>query len=75
MAREKTVDRILTGDEGLIREANRHGFTCVRSSEVVVPFKQHQLIPAVRPVLDRMRHAGFGLDNGLYQQALNAAGE
>jgi len=74
-AREYPVDHILTGDEGLRREAQRHGFTCLRASEIVVLLKQQGLIPAVRPVLDLMRQQGFGLDDTLYQQALRAAGE
>jgi predicted nucleic acid-binding protein len=32
-------------------------------------------IPAVRPVLDRMRQGGFGIAERLNQQALQAAGE
>lgn len=75
VAREKALDQILTGDEGLIQQASRHGLACVRSSELVVLLKRDQLIPAVKPVLDRMRQAGFGLDDALYHQALQAAGE
>ena len=62
-----------TGDEGLMREAARHGHLCLSAVDVVVLLKREQLIPAVRPVLDQMRQSGFGIRNTTYQQALGGA--
>jgi predicted nucleic acid-binding protein len=66
---------ILTDDRALRREASRHHLVCVGIAEVVVGLKEHGLIMAVQPVLDRMRQAQFGIAPAVYEQALRAAGE
>jgi predicted nucleic acid-binding protein len=75
LARETGANHILTGDERLLRRAQGHGFTCIRTTEVVVVLKQRGLIASVKPVLDRMRAQGFFVDDLLYQAALRAAQE
>jgi len=75
VASEQAVDHILSDDDGLCREASRNGLRCQGSPFVLVLLKQQGLVPAVTPVLDRMRQAGFGIEDALYQQARQAAGE
>jgi uncharacterized protein len=75
LAQEKGVDHILTSDEQLIRHAGRYGLACLRVVLVIVLLKDHGLLSEVRPILDRMRKRGFGIDDSGYEGALRAAGE
>jgi predicted nucleic acid-binding protein len=51
-------------------------FTPMGVVGILLRAKQQQLLPAVRPLLDALRHqAGFFLDAALYTHALNLAGE
>jgi predicted nucleic acid-binding protein len=75
VAHDRAVDHILSGDERLHREAARRGWTCLRPTQVVLLLKQEGLIPAVKPILDRMRLRGFGIAEVIYQDALRDAGE
>jgi predicted nucleic acid-binding protein len=71
----ESVDLILTDDTDAHREAARYGLTCLRTTDVLLLFKRHGLVPDVRSVLDRMRQNGFGIDTALYETTLRAAGE
>ena len=52
------------------------GLTPMGVVGILLRAKQQQLLPAVRPQLDALRHqAGFYLDAALYTHALNLAGE
>jgi predicted nucleic acid-binding protein len=75
VARAQTVSHVLTSDGPLFREATRHGFTCLRATDIVVLLKHQGHLTAVRPVLDRMRQQGFGIEDAIYNAALQAAGE
>lgn len=75
LAVERSVDFILSGDRAIQREAQQQGLTSLSAAQVVVLMKDAGLIPALRPVLDRMRQQGFGISTSDYQQALKAAGE
>ena len=75
VAQAKAVDHVLTSDNPLYREATHAGLTCLRATDVVVLLKDRGLITAVKPVLDRMRQHGFGIDDFIYNKALRAAGE
>lgn len=75
LAQDQAADHVLSSDAGLIRQAMGAGMTCLQVPDVVLLLKRRGLIPAVRPVLDQMRHRGFGIEEGLYQQTLAAAGE
>jgi predicted nucleic acid-binding protein len=66
---------VLADDRDLIREAARHGLTCLRTADLVVRMKVRGLISAVRPVLDRMGQRGYGIAPDLYERSLRAAGE
>lgn len=75
VAQAEAVDHVLSNDEGLIREASRHGLTCLRVTDLLLLFKSQGLVPAVRPVLDRMIQRGYGIRADRYHDALQAAGE
>lgn len=75
VAQERGVHHILTSDDQLARHASRHGLVCLRIALVVVLLKDQGLISEVKPVLDRMRQRGFGIDDPAYENALRAAGE
>jgi predicted nucleic acid-binding protein len=69
------IDHVLTGDRRLYRLATDLGFTCLGTTEVVVLLKDCGLAAEVKPVLDRMRQRGYGIDDVRYEEALRAAGE
>jgi uncharacterized protein len=69
------VDHVLADDHALLREASRHGLTCLRTPDVVLLMKRQGLVSAVQPVLDRMRQRGYGIALNLYRKTLQAAGE
>jgi predicted nucleic acid-binding protein len=71
----QTIDHVLSGDRGLYRVATALGFTCLRTTEVVILLKDRGLVPEVKPVLDQMRQRGYGIDDARYKQALQTAGE
>jgi predicted nucleic acid-binding protein len=75
LAQAHTVDHVLSADAHLCREATAYGLTCLHASDLVVLLKHQGAVPAVQPVLDRMRLQGFGIDDRRYEQALRAAGE
>jgi predicted nucleic acid-binding protein len=70
-----SVDHLLADDKDLLREADRHGLTWLRTPDLVVLMKRAGLVPAVRPVLDQMQQRGYGIAADLYNKALRAAGE
>jgi predicted nucleic acid-binding protein len=69
------VDHVLSNDEGLIREAGQHGLTCLRVTDLLLLLKSQGLVPAIRPVLDRMIQRDYGIRLDLYEEALRAADE
>lgn len=69
------IDHLLADDKDLLREANRHGFTCLRTPDLVLLMKVRGLVPQVRPVLDRMVQRGYGIAAAIYARTLQAAGE
>lgn len=71
----READHIVASDRPLIRHANRLGLICLPSTLVVVLLKDQRLLDEVRPIFDRMRQNGFGIDDASYESALRAAGE
>ena len=69
------VDFVLSADRVVAREATSVGITSLTAPEVVLLMKQAGLVLAAKPVLDRMRQQGFGIDAQAYARALRAAGE
>jgi uncharacterized protein len=75
VALERGTDHILSDDGVVRREAAQRNRVCLQTPQVVVLMKDQGLISEVKPVLDRMRQRGFGIEDGAYQQALQGAGE
>ena len=75
LALAQGVDHILTSDDQLIRRAGGFGLACLPTSLVVVLLKDRGRVSRVKPILDRMRQRGFGIDDRRYEEALIAAGE
>lgn len=75
LAAEKKSNNVLTSDERLHREATGHGMVCLRITDLIVVMKNTQIIDEAKPVLDRMRSEGYGIDDTLYEAALRACGE
>lgn len=75
IAQERGVDHILTSNGQLASHAHRYGLACLSITLVVVLLKDHGLVSEVKPILDRMRLRGFGIDVRAYENALRAAGE
>jgi predicted nucleic acid-binding protein len=69
------VIHVLSDDRPLRQEASRRGYICLGAVEVVVLLKRRGLIPEARPVLDRLRKGGYGIAEGVYWNAVKAAGE
>lgn len=75
VALDRAADHLLSGDERLRRVAAHHGITCLSATELVVIFKLTGKVDRLKPVLDQMRNQGFGVEDAVYRQALNAVGE
>jgi predicted nucleic acid-binding protein len=69
------IDHVLTGDDRIYQEAERSGFTCFSVTDLVVFLKAQGMVPAVKPILDRMIQNGFGIDDVTYEQTLLIEGE
>jgi len=55
--------------------AERFGLRVLCVLGVSLDAKQRGLIPAVKPLLDALKHSGFWVAQGLYSRVLQAAGE
>jgi predicted nucleic acid-binding protein len=55
--------------------ASQYLVVTLQTPNLLVLWKDQGLIPEVRPILDRMRQRGFGIDDPSYEAALRAAGE
>jgi predicted nucleic acid-binding protein len=63
-------------DERLGRQAaRRKGLAIIGSAGLLLAAKQRGLIPAVAPILDQWREAGYFLSAGVVQAVLDRAGE
>jgi predicted nucleic acid-binding protein len=74
LASERTLP-ILLDEAAARREARRLGVWMLGSVAVLLDAKQRGLLPAVKPVIDRMVAAGFRLSQALYAQTLLQADE
>ena len=63
-------------DERLGRQvARRRGLAVIGSAGLLLGAKQHGLVPAVAPILDRWRQSGYFLSKAVIQAVLERAGE
>lgn len=75
LALSQTPAYLITSDRALQKRARRLGIPCIDTVSVVLILVRVGLLPAARPVLDRMRARGFGIPEQDYQAALRLAGE
>ena len=75
LALDRSVDHLLTNDARLRQTASQYHVVTLQTPNLLVLWKDQGLIPEVRPILDRMRQRGFGIDDPSYEAALRAAGE
>lgn len=73
--RQLRADQLLVDDRRARKAAVKVGIEVVGSAGVLVLAKQRMLIPAVKPLLHRMREAGIYLDARVEAQVLRAGGE
>jgi predicted nucleic acid-binding protein len=71
----RAVDHLLSDDRQLLGRAMHPRLIRLRTPDLVVLMKRRGLLPEAKAVLDRMRNNGFGIDDLLYLQALQTAGE
>lgn len=76
LALQMNADLVLLDERAGRLAAQFLGLTPMGVVGILLRAKQQKLLPAVRPLLDALRHrAGFFLDAALYSHALNLAGE
>jgi len=75
LAVEIGASRLILDDQRARRVATSLQVTITGTIGLVLRAKQQGFVALVRPILDRLRAAGFWLSDGLYQQAVQLAGE
>ena len=75
LARELRADYVVLDDATARRIAEAEGCRVLGLLGLLIHAKQRGLIPAVRPVLDRIVAAGFYLDDELYRSILKSSRE
>jgi predicted nucleic acid-binding protein len=75
LALEPGADYLLADDGHARAEANRHGLAWLMTPDAVGVMKEQGLIPAARPVPDRMQARGFGIRRTIYRAVLRRLGE
>ena len=74
LAIELNID-VITDDHDALKKARKMGLFPLTSFDIAITAKDVHLIDSVKDVLDTMRTNGEGIDNSLYNQALEDAGE
>jgi predicted nucleic acid-binding protein len=73
---QETRSKLVIIDERLGRlHARRLGLPLTGTIGILLRAKENDLLPAVRPILQRLRDGGIYLGAGLVEQALRLAGE
>ncbi len=62
-------------DKDAISKARQFGLRTLNTSQILIVAKRAGVIPAVKPILDRMRQEGEGIDEEDYLETLQEAGE
>jgi predicted nucleic acid-binding protein len=75
LAKELLADAVVLDDATARRTAKAEGCHVLGLLGLVVHAKERGLIPAVKPVLDRILAAGFYLDDELYRAILKSSRE
>jgi predicted nucleic acid-binding protein len=75
LALDQGADFVLIDDRKARSVARAHGLPYLTTADLVLLMKQRGLVPAVKPVLDRMQREGFVVSPRKYRQVLRSAGE
>jgi predicted nucleic acid-binding protein len=75
LARELSADFVVLDDATARRAAEREGVHVVGLLGLLVHAKERGMIPALKPLLDELRDAGFHVADSLYRGLLRRVGE
>lgn len=75
LAQELNAERVIIDERLARRHAKRLGLTLTGTLGVLLRAKERGLVPAVGPLIDRLRRGGIRLDNALVAEVLRLAGE
>lgn len=75
LAQELAADLVLMDERRGRAAAGRFGLRVLGVLGVLLEARHSGLIPAVKPLLDALRHGGFWIRQELYDRVLQAAGE
>lgn len=75
LALDRGLTTVLIDDEKGFRRAQRYGLQPLRAFDVLIAAKTVGALPAVRPVLDRMRQNNEGIPDAIYEATLIRAKE
>jgi predicted nucleic acid-binding protein len=75
LAVEQSIAVILIDDEKAFRRSLEQGLTPIRSFRILLLAKKNGLIPSVKSALDAMIAKGEGVQEKVYQELLEEAGE
>ncbi len=75
LARQLNADFVILDDATARRIAENEGCRVLGLLGLLIHAKERGLVPAVRPILDRIISVGFYIDDALYRTVLRASGE
>jgi uncharacterized protein len=75
LALERGIRTVCIDERAGRRIAAAVGCNVVGTLGLLLAAKQHRLLPALRPVIERLRATGGWYDEGLLERVLAAAGE
>lgn len=75
LAIEQKIPVFITDDEKAFKRASEQGLTPISTEQVLLLAKQKGLIPSVKSVLDNMIAKGEGIQEAVYRETLEYAGE
>jgi uncharacterized protein len=76
LAVEQNADRLLLDEHHARVVAKRQGLQTIGCLGILLQAKQHQLVPAIRPLVEQLENqAGFWISQTLKTQLLSIAGE
>lgn len=75
LAKEIKADLIILDDEKARKTAISEGLRITGLLAFLIQAKEKGIIKRVKPIIDELKHKGFFISEGLYQDAIQKAGE
>lgn len=75
LAQEVNAEQVILDDNAARQEAVARGLPVIGTVGVLLVAKAQSIIPAVRPILDKLRAQGTRVSQDLYYQVIAEAGE